>query len=74
MTHQIEIFRSGGRYEMCDIIYWPEDRKPDFIIALTADGKEIICRQAMGAWCEMNVNDIIMRLRIAEKAMKEALA
>lgn len=74
MSNSIEIFKQNGRYEMCQIIYWPEDRRPpDYIIVLDKDGKELICHSAMGAWCEMSGPDIIMHLRIADKAMKEAL-
>ncbi len=65
---QIEIFRRNGRrYEMCDILYWPEDRKePDYIIVMDGKGQEVICRRAMGAWTEMTTMDIVMRLRLAD--------
>lgn len=64
---KIEIFRRGGRYEMCDILYWPEDRKrPDYIIVMDGAGREVICHQAMGAWFELSTMDVIMRLRMGE--------
>ena len=66
---KIEIFRRG-RYEMCDILYWPEDKKrADFIIVMDRNGRELIAHQAMGAWCELSNMDIIMRLRLAEHGL-----
>ena len=63
-----EIFRHG-RYEMCEVLYWPEGGKPDYIIAQDAKGHELVCHQAMGAWCEMNAMDIVERLRFHDRAV-----
>jgi hypothetical protein len=70
-VEQIEINRrtGGNPYEMCDILYWPNDQKrPDFIIVRDGEGKELIARQAMGAWCEMTPMEIIMSLRMGLRA------
>lgn len=66
-ANQIEINRRTGPkpYEMCDILYWADGKSyPDYIIVRAPDGQELICRQAMGAWCEMTSMEIIMNLRM----------
>lgn len=68
---KIEISRRTGSkpYEMCTIVYWPEeDREPKFILVRDEEGHELIARQAMGAWCEMTPIEIIMNLRMGLKA------
>lgn len=69
----IEIFRRGGRYEHCAVLYWPEDRKsPDYIIVQDSLGRELICHRAMGAWREISPMDIIMHLRTLDRLVKSA--
>ena len=71
MSDKREIFRHG-RYEMCDVIYWPECRpEPDYIIVRDAKGRELICYHAMGCWCEMTATDLIGRLRFHDRNVIE---
>ena len=74
MTEKREIFRKNGRYEQCYITYWPEGQKPDYIIAIDDRGHEMVCHQAMGAWCEISMVDLITRLRVLDRLMKKAEA
>ena len=64
-----EIFRSGGRYEMCEITYWPEGNEPDYLLAYGADGREFICGRGYGTWCELSNLDLINRLRHRDKML-----
>lgn len=71
MTDKREIFRHG-RYEHCQIVYWPEGKGiPDYIIACSDAGQEMVCHYAMGIWCEMNAMDVIMKLRINDQIAAE---
>ena len=70
MTDKREIFRHG-RYEMCAILYWPEGRDPDYIIAVDSKGHEMVCHQSMGIWAEMTATDIISRLRFHDRNVVE---
>lgn len=63
MSNKREIFRKNGRYEMCEITYWPKwNDEPKYILAMTDDGHEIVCHLKMGAWCQMDPFSIVGEL------------
>lgn len=71
MSDKREIFRHG-KYEMCDILYFPNERgMPDYIIAQDAKGHEMVCHHSMGIWCELTAMDLIGRLRFHDRNVVE---